>query len=168
MRTRSNLATERSGVNFVRKVVEDTGCLFKEINLQHDFGHDATIVLVIDNQVQPREIALQIKSGSSYNSDAGCHLPATADHIDFWARHDLTTLGVVYDPAEEAAYWVDLRADCRARRNQRLTGGATISVAKASWNRFDATHFPTVLIPIFARQPTDHPTLHGDRLDKLD
>jgi hypothetical protein len=52
MRTRGNLITERAGVNFVRRVVERSGCLVKEINLQHDFGQDATMVLVVDGQVR--------------------------------------------------------------------------------------------------------------------
>ena len=72
MKTRGNLTTERAGVNFVRGVVEGAGSLFKEINLQHDFGQDATMVLVIDGHVRPREIAFQIKSGASYVSLAGC------------------------------------------------------------------------------------------------
>jgi len=57
MKTRGNLVTERAGVNFVRGVVEGAGSLFKEINLQHDFGQDATMVLVVDGHVQPREVA---------------------------------------------------------------------------------------------------------------
>jgi hypothetical protein len=43
------------GLNFVRSVVEGAGCLLKEINLQHDFGHDATMMLVVNGEVRPRE-----------------------------------------------------------------------------------------------------------------
>ena len=60
MKTRGNLVTERAGVNFVRGVLEGAGSLFKEINLQHDFGQDATMVLVVDGHVRPREVAFQI------------------------------------------------------------------------------------------------------------
>lgn len=42
-------------MNFVHGIVEHAGCLFKEINLQHDFGQDATMVLVVDGHVRPRE-----------------------------------------------------------------------------------------------------------------
>lgn len=155
MRTRDNLVTERAGINHVRAVVEGAGCLFKEINLQHDFGHDATILLVVDGEVQPREVALQVKSGQSYNGEDICYLPATAGHIDFWARHDLITLGVVYDPEADTAYWIDLQTECRARKQLRHTGGATINFAKAIWNRFDSDHFSTVLVPtLLGRAPT--------------
>jgi hypothetical protein len=113
MRTRGNLITERAGVNFVRSTVERAGCLFKEINLQHDFGQDATMVLVVDGQVRPREVAFQIKSGATYVAPTACRVPATAAHIYFWAEHDLVTVGVVYDPAEKAAWWIDLQTAAR-------------------------------------------------------
>lgn len=146
---------ERAGINYVRAVVEDAGCLFKEINLQHDFGHDATILLVVDGEVQPCELALQVKSGQSYICGDVCRLPATAGHIDFWARHDLTTLGIVYDPDAGLAYWVDLQAECRSRKRLRETGGATIKFTKAPWNIFDKDHFSTVLVPtLLGQAPT--------------
>ena len=87
--------------------------MFKEINLQHDVGQDATVILVVDGHVRPREVALQIKSGASYVSSGACHLTASAAHIYFWPKHDLITLGVVYDPAEDNAYWLDLQTAAR-------------------------------------------------------
>lgn len=155
MRTRGNLVTERAGVNFARSVVEGAGSLFKEINLQHDFGHDATIVLVVDGHVRPREIALQIKSGTSYVSPGACHLPASAAHIYFWAKHDLQTLGVVYDPAEAMAYWIDLQAAARGVLACDLKSGTTFVFAKALWNRFDPNQFQTILLPtLLGEAPT--------------
>jgi len=155
LRTRSNLVTERAGINFVRGIVEDAGCLFKEVNLQHDFGHDATIVLVADGEVQPREVALQIKSGASYAGEAACHIPASVGHIDFWARHDLITLGVVFEPDRAIAHWVDLQAECRARKKHSVAGGATLSFRKEVWNRFDASNFVNFLVPtILGNAPT--------------
>jgi hypothetical protein len=147
LRTRDNLVTERAGINYVRAVVEASGSLFKEINLQHDFGHDATILLVIDGEVQPREVAVQVKSGRTYNSARSCHLPATAGHIDFWARHDLITLGVVYDAESGTAFWIDLQAECRALQRLRHAGGATIKFPKSAWNCFNDNCFSTVLVP---------------------
>lgn len=147
MRTRGNLVTERAGVNFARNVVEGAGCLFKEINLQHDFGHDATIVLVVDGRVRPREVALQIKSGASYVSPATCSLPATASHIYFWAEHDLVTIGLVYDPAEKAAWWIDLQSASRDFRASNPKSGTTFTFAKGLWNRFNETDYAAILLP---------------------
>ncbi|HEY1779941.1 MAG TPA: DUF4365 domain-containing protein [Roseiarcus sp.] len=147
MRTRGNLITERAGVNYVRSVVEGGGCLLKEINLQHDFGHDATMMLVVDGQVRPREIAFQIKSGASYVSPTTCGLPATAAHIYFWAEHDLITLGVIYDPAEKSAWWIDLQTAAREFRAANPKKGTTFTFAKGLWNQFNDMDLVSILIP---------------------
>jgi hypothetical protein len=134
-------------VNFVRGIVEGAGSLFKEINLQHDVGQDATMVLVVDGYVRPREVAIQIKSGKSYVSGSNCQLPATAAHIYFWAEHDLITLGVVYDPIEKAAWWTDLQSASRDFRRRNARSGTTFAFAKGLWNRFDDVDFKSVLVP---------------------
>jgi hypothetical protein len=133
-------------VNFVRQVVEEAGCLFKEINLQHDFGHDATIILVVDGEVQPREIALQIKSGRTYNRAQFCRIPVKSDHLTFWAKHDLRTLGVVYDPSERGAYWVDLKANAKAFLRDRHAPKSLL-FRKSLYNRFHCNGFRDVLLP---------------------
>ena len=147
MRTRSNLPVERAGVNFVRQVVEEAGCLFKEINLQHDFGHDATIILVVDGEVQPREIAVQIKSGRTYNRAGFCRIPIKSDHLSFWAEHDLQTLGVVYDPSELGAYWVDLKANAKEFLRDRHAPKSLL-FRKSLYNRLHGNGFRDVLLPI--------------------
>jgi hypothetical protein len=147
MKTRSNLTTERAGVNYVRTVVEGAGSLFKEISLQHDFGQDATMVLVVDGTVRPREIALQVKSGASYVTENSCRLPATAAHLYFWAEHDLVTLGVVYDLVEKMAWWIDLQSKAKEFRKSNPKVGTTIIFPKALWNRFDPTDFKSILLP---------------------
>jgi len=153
MKVRGNFVTERAGVNHVRGVVEGAGSYFKEINLQHDVGQDATIMLVVDGHVRPREVALQIKSGASYVSSGACQLPATAAHIYFWAKHDLITLGVVYDPAEDAAYWLDLQTAAREHYARHPKSGTTFTFAKAEWNRFDIKQFPSIIVPALLGEP---------------
>lgn len=147
MRIRANFVTERLGVNHARTVVERAGSLFKEINLQHDFGHDATIVLVVNGVVRPREVALQIKSGASYVSGNACRIPATAAHIHFWAEHDLVTLGMVFDPTEGQAYWMDLQIASKQFRQHDRSSGTVFTFPKTLWNRFDHDQFPNVLLP---------------------
>ena len=134
-------------MNFVRSIVEGAGCLFKEINLQHDFGHDGTMVLVVDCQVRPREVAFQIKSGASYVSHATCCLPATAPHIFFWAQHDLVTIGVVYDPAEKAAWWIDLQSAAQVFRASNPKSGTSFIFGKKLWNQFSVADFASILLP---------------------
>jgi hypothetical protein len=140
--------TERAGVNYIRGVVEANNSVFKEMDQQYDYGHDAFVLLVEGEQVLPKEIAMQIKSGGSYCTPTTCKIPATAGHLAFWAGHDLETLGVVYDPAEDVAYWVDLKSEARARTRGRLKGtGAVIEFSKEEWNRLDTQMFGAFLVP---------------------
>jgi hypothetical protein len=157
MRTRGNLITERVGVNFVRGVVEGAGCLFKEINLQHDFGQDGTMVLVVDGLVRPREVAFQIKSGASYVSPTTCRLPATAAHVYFWAEHDLVTVGVVYDPVEKASWWIDLQTAARDFRASNQKSGTTFTYAKGLWNQFNCRDFASILVPMLLGEAPNVP-----------
>ena len=106
------------------------------------------MLLVDGEKVLPKEIALQIKSGVSYCTSTTCSIPATAGQLAFWAQHDLVTLGVVYDPTERTAYWVDLQTEAKARTfGRREQTGATIEFGKADWNRFDARMFGEFLVP---------------------
>ncbi len=147
MKPRGNLVTERVGINFARAAVEGAGSLFKEVNLQHDYGHDATIMLVSDGQVRPREIAVQIKSGATYISPLKCTIPANADHLFFWAEHDLDTIGIVYDPNEQTAWWVDLRNAAREFRRLNSRTATSIAFKKSLWNKFNAEDFASILMP---------------------
>jgi homoserine acetyltransferase len=145
---KKNTITERAGVNYVRSVVEANNSVFKEIDRQHDYGHDAFVLLVEGEQVLPKEIALQIKAGATYCTATTCRIPATAGQIAFWAGHDLVTLGVVYDPDEDAAYWVDLQTEARNRTfGRREQAGAVIEFRKSGWNRLDARLFAQFLVP---------------------
>ncbi len=143
-----NTVTERLGVNYVRALVEAANSIFKEQDLRHDYGHDAFVLLVEGEQVQPKEIAMQIKSGVSYCTMATCKIPASGGQLVFWAGHDLDTLGVVYDPDEKMAYWTDLKVEARQRtRGQREQAGAVIEFPKSAWNRLDARMFREFLVP---------------------
>ncbi len=145
---KANIITERAGVNYVCGVVESNNSIFKEVDQRHDYGHDAFVLLVEGEQVLPKEVAMQIKSGASYCTPTTCKLPATAGHLAFWAGHDLVTLGVVYDPAENSAHWVDLQAEARARTRGNLPRtGAIIEFPKAEWNRLDVHMFSAFLVP---------------------
>lgn len=149
---RRTCAIERQGVAFVRSVVEMANSVFKEIDRAYDYGHDAFALLVDGEQVTAKEIALQIKAGVSFCTKQTCRVPATRPQLRFWARHDLTTIGVVYDPDVDCAWWVDLQAEakCHHRSDDHPT---TVTFRKSDWNRFDHERFPQVLLPALLGQP---------------
>ena len=80
-------------------------------------------------------------------SPTTCFLPATAAHIYFWAEHDLVTVGVVYDPAEKAAWWIDLQSASRDFRASNPKSGTTFTFVKGLWNQFNETDFASILLP---------------------
>ena len=151
-----NTVTEREGVNYVRAVVEASNSIFKEQDLRHDYGHDAFVLLAEGERVLPKEVAMQIKSGASYCTPTTCKIPATGSQLTFWAGHDLDTLGVVYDPAEKVAYWVDLKVEAQQRlRGRREQSGAVIEFPKSEWNRLDRRMFREFVIPVLQGKPPD-------------
>lgn len=138
-------ATERKGVNYVRGIVEAANSVFREIDRAGDYGHDAFVLLVDGEAVTPVEIAVQIKSGRSFCRPRDCRFSASPAQLGFWAGHGLTTLGVIYDPDADCAWWVDLTEEAKARK--ATVGSCTIAFPKARWNRFDDHGFRNVLLP---------------------
>ena len=148
---KSTNATERKGIAFVRDAVEDANCVFKEIDRASDYGHDAFVLLVDGEQVMPQEFAVQVKAGKSFCKPDSCSFFTTKAQLNFWARHPLETLGIVYDPDVHCAWWVDLKVEAKSR--QISDSGRTIRFAKEDWNRFDAGGFKSVVLPILLEEP---------------
>tara|TARA_R110000868_G_scaffold198474_4_gene444887 strand:- start:29102 stop:30109 length:1008 start_codon:yes stop_codon:yes gene_type:complete len=144
IRKRTN-ATERKGVNYIRDLVDDANCVFREVDRAGDYGHDAFVLLVDGEAVTSVEVALQIKAGRSFCRKDSCRFSATPAQLGFWANHGLTTLGVVYDPDANCAWWIDLTEAAKERR--QAIGNQTIIIPKELWNRFDEHGFQNVLIP---------------------
>jgi hypothetical protein len=145
-------ATERKGVNFIRRLFEDANCVFKEVSKEHDYGHDAFVLIVDGESVTPIEIALQIKSGASYCKAESCQFSSTASQLDFWRQHPLPTLGIVFDPNENCAYWVDLKEKGTTFRFSKQNS-QNIVVPKAEWNRINAQRFNDLFLPSLLRRP---------------
>lgn len=147
--------TERAGVNFVRTLVESQRSIFHEIEGRNDYGNDAIIQLVRpDGEVLPVYVMAQIKSGKSYVTAQTCALEADREHFRFWADHTTRVAGIVYDPAENAAYWVDI-GQYLAEHPERVEAGPfTIRFAKDDTTRFDSRSFSKTFFAWAAQQPS--------------
>jgi len=99
--------TERIGVNAVESIVlKELGWIFRE-QPTSDYGIDCHTEITEDNPTG-RLIALQIKSGKSYlieKTKTGFIFRGEPRHLDYWRRHSLPVIVVLYDPATEKAYW---------------------------------------------------------------
>jgi hypothetical protein len=146
-------AIARQGVNYVRDVVESANCIFHEVSQQNDFGNDAFIELVENENVRGITIGAQIKSGSSYCSRDKCTIPATRRHFEYWRDHSLTIIGIVYDPTEGVAYWTNLKRYVRFNSGQIDTGPYSVTFPKKEFNRLTHQGFRDFFSPIFLGNP---------------
>jgi hypothetical protein len=120
--------TAKIGINYIRNEVEKHGSLFIKIEQDNDLGIDAIIELNENLTPINRQVAVQIKSGNSYYDEAtrSCHF-SIGTHKEYWSRHPLPVIGIVYIPLLDQAFWVDLKQEILTRND------STIRFV-ASWN----------------------------------
>lgn len=140
MQLRSNSAIEKNGLNYVKNIVESSGCIFHQIQLENDYGIDAIIELAINGKLKAKLIAVQIKSGSSYCTKNRCKIKSDKKHFEYWSKYPLYVVGIVYDPNEKTAYWLDIQNSLKDE-NKVTNGPYTISVRKNDYTRFNEKSF---------------------------
>ena len=141
-------ATERVGVNHVRSIIERANSIFHEIHRENDYGNDAFMEFVDGNQVTGLSIALQIKSGASYCSGSTCTIPTTERQWNYWAKSRLPVVGIVYDPDESTAYWVNITRHVKTKSPHQ-----SIVFDKSEIARFDDANFGEIFLPLFVDRP---------------
>lgn len=151
MRKPKSTATSRAGVNYARSIVEAANCCFQPIEHENDFGVDAIIELVENEEPGGVMVGLQIKSGKSFVTTDTCLIPADAAHRSYWSRYPLPLLGIVYDPQEQVAFWVDLKHAMRTGTGRNGSKRA-LTFAKRRFNRLDAECFAKFLLPRLLRR----------------
>ena len=141
-------AQAREGINFVRAIVEQSNCIFQEIDQHNDYGCDCLIELVEDESPKGFTVAAQIKSGSSFVSKKCCTLKATRSQRNYWANHSLAVVGIVYDPKENTAYWTEISSPKPSRYSPiTVEPPFDIRFRKTEINQFDRTGFQQFFIP---------------------
>jgi hypothetical protein len=153
MRKKKHTIVEREGINFTRTVVEQNNCIFHEIHKENDFGNDAFFELVENENVRGICLAAQIKSGESYCSGTICRIPADREHFEYWSKHSLPVIGIVYDPREKCAYWINITNYLRSNNALIERGPYTISFEKTEINKLDIDGFQTFFLPFFLNKP---------------
>jgi hypothetical protein len=149
---RSNV-TAKTGVNFVRSLIEGQGCLFHKIEQENDLGIDALIELFKDERPLNKQIAAQIKSGQAYYSPGSeeCLIPVD-NHRDYWSGYPLPVIGVVYVPSLARAYWVDVK-----RYLKLFPTASVIRFMATEASRLDGSVFQTRFLPTLLHEVPDIP-----------
>jgi hypothetical protein len=103
--------TANAGVLYVETVVNNHGSIFRRVHQEEDVGIDGFIELVHDESASGKLIAVQIKSGDSYLSEAGdCFEVAVNEkHLSYWRNFMLPVILVCYSPTKDVAAWISLR-----------------------------------------------------------
>jgi hypothetical protein len=102
-------ATAQAGVHAVGLIVnEKLHWIFREQPVS-DYGIDAHIEVVEpDGSLKGRLLGVQIKSGPSFFSEShpyGWIYRGEKRHLDYWLRHVLPVIVVLYDLESGETYW---------------------------------------------------------------
>jgi hypothetical protein len=120
MRLRQNRRTERAGVNEARALFEACDCVFQEVDLGNDYGKDAYVDLVDEQEVTGHCVALQIKSGPSFRTAKGYAIPVEG-HADVWRSSSVPIAGIVFDPETKDLYLCDITSYLSEHAKDRPT-----------------------------------------------
>jgi hypothetical protein len=71
-RVRANRPTERAGIRATAAVFEDANSLVQPVDGANDIGKDLYVDLTAENRVTGELIAVQVKSGTSYQGGPLC------------------------------------------------------------------------------------------------
>lgn len=101
--------TGRTGVHHVGEVVEDKlDWIFRE-QPDGDYGIDAHVETVVDEEVTGKLLALQIKSSKTKFKKRpvakGWWFKPKNTHVNYWRDHSLPVVVVLYDRSSKTAYW---------------------------------------------------------------
>ncbi|WP_261169972.1 DUF4365 domain-containing protein [Serratia fonticola] len=141
-------AMARNGINYVRGIVESSNSIFHEVHQENDYGNDAFVELVDGVDVKGITIAIQVKSGKSFCTKNTCKIPASKQHFEYWKSHSLPVLGIVYDPDEKKAYWVDIKSYIKNKPGIIEGGPYTINFKKTEFASFTLDGFEKILKPM--------------------
>ena len=109
MKAQKTDRTERMGVGIATTAFESLGFAFRE-QLESDYGIDAHAELIESEQPTGRLLGIQLKSGSSYFSEAapdgsGYIFRTDKEHVDYWLNHALPVLICLCDIDTGTIYW---------------------------------------------------------------
>lgn len=142
-RYKQSAITAKEGINHIRSATENAGSMFIKIDHENDLGVDALIEFIENEVPLNKQVAVQIKSGASYYSERTreCLIPI-GGHRDYWARHPLPVVGVVYVPAHGVAYWASIKGLLKA-----AAAATVLRFPACEATKFDARTFASIFLP---------------------
>lgn len=128
---------DREGVAGVQSIVTRRmkRWIFRE-QPTDDYGIDAQLEIVDGEVVTGKLIGLQIKSGVSYFSkqaEGGWWFYLDLDDLDYWLKHSLPVLVVLYDESRDQAFWqyVDEKVLVATKQRKGKPAGRKLLIPEA-------------------------------------
>ncbi|WP_462267723.1 DUF4365 domain-containing protein [Mucilaginibacter sp.] len=138
-RRNPNTKIEFQGVRYVQGVVQDNHCIFEPFSRENDQGNDCLIEFVKDGLATNYGVYVQIKSGTSYKDNSGYKIPTDQAHLKYWNQGINLTIGIVYDPKLERAFWVNITA--YLKRNPQVLQQNHHAIRIETSNEFSLSSF---------------------------
>jgi hypothetical protein len=134
----ANAAKENVGIGHVRHVTEGEQHIFRRVH-EEDVGVDANIELCR----RPEEpsgvvVGVQVKAGESYvrnETESTFTFYPKIEDLQYWRSYALPMYLVVYHPARDVAYWLDIKKACDDKRFADIRAG--ISPCKLVFQKTD-------------------------------
>lgn len=107
MRVQDTEIIASEGIALAQRAFAAIGVLFREQSV-HDYGIDAHVEIVEDNQATGRLIGVQVKSGPSFfqeRDEAGFVYRADDKHVQYWLNHALPVIVTLCDLERSLVYW---------------------------------------------------------------
>jgi ribosomal protein S18 acetylase RimI-like enzyme len=142
--------TGDKGIAFVRSVISQVTALCREFN-SSDVGIDAAIELLTDARESSGDFVLaQIKAGKSYIKNGQFFVRADRDHFETWSRYSVPVIGIVFNPDNNEARWVDISE--YLLQNPEIVNQGPYTIEAPATNPFSVAGFPK-LLNRFRRSP---------------
>jgi len=107
MKVSKNSRIDRIGIQTVGDQFERAGYIFREQAIS-DYGIDAHVELIDNNDATGKLIAIQIKSGSSWftkEKSEGFTYNGDSKHLTYWLQYSLPVLIVLCDTEKRKCFW---------------------------------------------------------------
>jgi hypothetical protein len=134
----ANAAKENAGINHVRLITDREQHILRRMH-EEDVGVDAQIELCH----RPEEpsgfvLGVQVKAGASYvrnETESTFTFYPSIEDLQYWRSYALPIYLVVYHPARDVAYWLDIKKACDDKRFADIRAG--ISPCKLVFQKSD-------------------------------
>lgn len=100
------------GINYLKTIVDQYECFFHKNDQENDVGLDCFIEFTKNGDETGKIVAIQVKNGSSYNTEEICKFPIDG-HERYWTKCVVPVYGVVMNEDDSkniiSACWVDIK-----------------------------------------------------------